>query len=240
MLASVGVSISHDPDADPEAMLREADVAMYRAKGAGGRRLELFDEDLRREVERAPGDRGPPAPRAAPARAAARLPADPAARRRAGRSAARRSCAGARTAREHSTSAELLPATFLPPRRGERADRADRRLGAAHRLRAGGRLAAQRDRDPGLGQRLRARADRARSRRAGARGARLLPAARARAVPGGERGGRPARSRARALGAEGRQAPRRVDRARQLRLAASRRSACRGTCRSTCSSSTAR
>jgi diguanylate cyclase (GGDEF)-like protein len=50
MLASVGVSVSHDPDADPEDLLREADVAMYRAKGAGGHRLELFDEDLRREV----------------------------------------------------------------------------------------------------------------------------------------------------------------------------------------------
>jgi diguanylate cyclase (GGDEF)-like protein len=50
MLASVGVSVSHDPDADPEALLREADVAMYRAKRAGGYRLELFDESLRREM----------------------------------------------------------------------------------------------------------------------------------------------------------------------------------------------
>lgn len=50
MLASVGVSVSHDPDADPEALLREADVAMYRAKRAGGYGLELFDERLRREV----------------------------------------------------------------------------------------------------------------------------------------------------------------------------------------------
>ncbi len=50
MPASVGVSISHDPETDPEAMLREADVAMYRAKGAGGRRLEIFDESLRREM----------------------------------------------------------------------------------------------------------------------------------------------------------------------------------------------
>ncbi|MGH2865101.1 MAG: putative bifunctional diguanylate cyclase/phosphodiesterase [Solirubrobacteraceae bacterium] len=50
MLASVGVSVSHHPDTDPEAMLREADVAMYRAKTAGGRRLELFDERLRREL----------------------------------------------------------------------------------------------------------------------------------------------------------------------------------------------
>jgi diguanylate cyclase (GGDEF)-like protein/PAS domain S-box-containing protein len=51
MLASVGVSVSHDPDTDPEALLREADVAMYRAKRSGGFRLELFDEQLRREAE---------------------------------------------------------------------------------------------------------------------------------------------------------------------------------------------
>jgi len=51
MLASVGVSVSHDPEADPEAMLREADVAMYRAKRTGGRGLELFDESLRQEVK---------------------------------------------------------------------------------------------------------------------------------------------------------------------------------------------
>jgi diguanylate cyclase (GGDEF)-like protein/PAS domain S-box-containing protein len=50
MPASVGVSITHDPEADPESMLREADVAMYRAKGAGGQRPEMFDEGLRQEM----------------------------------------------------------------------------------------------------------------------------------------------------------------------------------------------
>jgi diguanylate cyclase (GGDEF)-like protein/PAS domain S-box-containing protein len=51
ILASVGISVSRHPETDPEAMLREADVAMYRAKNAGGRRLELFDESLRRELD---------------------------------------------------------------------------------------------------------------------------------------------------------------------------------------------
>jgi diguanylate cyclase (GGDEF)-like protein/PAS domain S-box-containing protein len=50
MLASVGVAVSRDPDADPENMLREADVAMYRAKREGGRRLKLFDLSLREEL----------------------------------------------------------------------------------------------------------------------------------------------------------------------------------------------
>jgi diguanylate cyclase (GGDEF)-like protein/PAS domain S-box-containing protein len=50
VLASVGISVSRDPNGDPESMLREADVAMYRAKSTGGRRLVLFDESLRSEM----------------------------------------------------------------------------------------------------------------------------------------------------------------------------------------------
>lgn len=50
MQASVGISICHERDRDPEDLLHEADVAMYRAKGTVGRRLGLFDEDLRQEI----------------------------------------------------------------------------------------------------------------------------------------------------------------------------------------------
>jgi diguanylate cyclase (GGDEF)-like protein/PAS domain S-box-containing protein len=48
--ASVGISIAHDADVDPETMLREADVAMYRAKTAGGHKPEVFDERMRTEL----------------------------------------------------------------------------------------------------------------------------------------------------------------------------------------------
>ena len=51
VVASVGVSVSHDPQVDPENMLHEADTAMYQAKAAGGRRKELFDDGLRRELK---------------------------------------------------------------------------------------------------------------------------------------------------------------------------------------------
>jgi diguanylate cyclase (GGDEF)-like protein/PAS domain S-box-containing protein len=59
MSASVGVSVSRDPGADPEDLLREADVAMYRAKRAGGQRLELFDEELHREPTNSEGEAPP-------------------------------------------------------------------------------------------------------------------------------------------------------------------------------------
>jgi diguanylate cyclase (GGDEF)-like protein/PAS domain S-box-containing protein len=55
IFASVGVSISHDPEVDPEDLLREADVAMYRAKRSGGHRIEPFDEQLRQDLRKRAG-----------------------------------------------------------------------------------------------------------------------------------------------------------------------------------------
>jgi diguanylate cyclase (GGDEF)-like protein len=42
--ASIGISVTADPTQDPEDLIRDADAAMYRAKGAGGARVMLFDE----------------------------------------------------------------------------------------------------------------------------------------------------------------------------------------------------
>jgi diguanylate cyclase (GGDEF)-like protein len=45
--ASIGISVTSDPNQDPDDLIRDADAAMYRAKGAGGARVVLFDEVTR-------------------------------------------------------------------------------------------------------------------------------------------------------------------------------------------------
>jgi diguanylate cyclase (GGDEF)-like protein len=47
---SVGVALAIDSDATPETLLRDADVAMYRAKERGPGRVEVFDEALRARI----------------------------------------------------------------------------------------------------------------------------------------------------------------------------------------------
>ncbi len=50
--ASVGIALGTDLRAHPEALLRDADAAMYRAKDRGRARHEIFDDDMRRRTIR--------------------------------------------------------------------------------------------------------------------------------------------------------------------------------------------
>lgn len=50
--SSIGAAITGSNHPSPEALLRDADFAMYRAKRAGGGRIEVFDEKLAFEAAR--------------------------------------------------------------------------------------------------------------------------------------------------------------------------------------------
>ncbi len=50
--ASIGITVARAHYSDPDELLRDADVALYRAKARGRRCHEMFDEELRREALR--------------------------------------------------------------------------------------------------------------------------------------------------------------------------------------------
>jgi diguanylate cyclase (GGDEF)-like protein/PAS domain S-box-containing protein len=53
LTASVGLTVTGDPAAQPDDMLRDADIAMYRAKERGKSQCALYDDSLRaRSIER--------------------------------------------------------------------------------------------------------------------------------------------------------------------------------------------
>lgn len=49
LTASIGISIYDGPDEDPAELLREAEIAMYRAKRSGTDRIEIFSNEMRTE-----------------------------------------------------------------------------------------------------------------------------------------------------------------------------------------------
>ncbi len=48
--ASIGIVVNSPEYQAPDELLRDADLAMYRAKALGGSRYQLFDEEIRRQV----------------------------------------------------------------------------------------------------------------------------------------------------------------------------------------------
>jgi diguanylate cyclase (GGDEF)-like protein/PAS domain S-box-containing protein len=51
LTASIGIAIYDGPDEDPAELLREAEIAMYRAKRSGSDRIEIFNAEMRGEQD---------------------------------------------------------------------------------------------------------------------------------------------------------------------------------------------
>ena len=51
LTASIGISLYDGPDDDPAELLREAEIAMYRAKRSGADRIEIFNADMRSDKD---------------------------------------------------------------------------------------------------------------------------------------------------------------------------------------------
>jgi diguanylate cyclase (GGDEF)-like protein/PAS domain S-box-containing protein len=54
LTASIGIALYDGPDEDPAELLREAEIAMYRAKRAGPDRIEIFNVAMRTEKDGRP------------------------------------------------------------------------------------------------------------------------------------------------------------------------------------------
>ena len=92
--ASIGIALSADGTETADAILANADIAMYRAKDNGRSRYELFDETMQQWITTQVALEADAAPSPRPRRAAALLPALHRGRAPASSEASRRWCAG--------------------------------------------------------------------------------------------------------------------------------------------------
>jgi EAL domain-containing protein (putative c-di-GMP-specific phosphodiesterase class I) len=58
LTASIGIALYDGPDEDPAELLREAEIAMYRAKRAGPDKIEIFSAGMRTEKDGRPALEG--------------------------------------------------------------------------------------------------------------------------------------------------------------------------------------
>ena len=137
--ASIGIAVADGDGDHAEELLRDADAAMYQRQGSAARPLRVLRRRpcATRTVERLALE-SDAAPRRSSA-ASSRCVYQPlvALARRQPRRRSRRCCAG--SIRERGL---VSPARVHPARRGDRPDRADRRVGAARGLPPGARCGA--------------------------------------------------------------------------------------------------
>jgi diguanylate cyclase (GGDEF)-like protein/PAS domain S-box-containing protein len=132
---SIGITLFEGQQDDIDELMKRADTAMYQAKAAGRNTLRFFDPGCRRPSARAPRSRS--GLRHARSRPAVLPPLSAAARRR-------RPVIGAEALLrwQHPTARAGLAGRVHPARRGNRAHRPDRPVGAGDRLRAARALGA--------------------------------------------------------------------------------------------------